>query len=346
MFSWFLKPNPFDANLFIDLGTANTLFVTKEDGLILNEPSVIAFKESKPGQQIPVAAGLEALEVAKISPGNIFLRYPLKEGVVADIHNTESMIRIFLQRTHVKKLIKSPKAVIVVPFDATEVERRGTIQVGQAAGAKSVILVDEPLVAAIGAGIPIEAPEGRMIIDLGGGTTEISIIALNDIIYCESLRAGGHRLVEAILDYYKNHENLIISRELAEDLKRQYGSGLPRKNIRSFQIEGHDAKTGIPRTLDTNSEILSLAFDPLLAQISAGVFRALEKTPPEIVSDIMERGIILVGGGALLNQIAARISNDTQMQVQVAENPLKAMAIGGQYLLNHPNVLETIQIEI
>jgi rod shape-determining protein MreB len=346
MFSWFSKPDPSEANLFIDLGTANTLFVSKEYGLILNEPSVIAFKEPKPGIQEPIAAGREALEIAKMSPGNIFLRYPLKEGVVADIHNTEAMIRIFLQRPQVKKNVKSPRVVIAVPFDATEVERRGTIQIGQAAGAKSVILVDEPLLAAIGAGIPIESPQGHMIIDLGGGTTEVSIIALYDIVYCESIRAGGHRFVEAILDYYKNHENLVISREVAEELKRQYGSALPRKNIRSFQVEGHEYKTGIPKTITSNSEILSLAFDPLIAQISAAVFKALEKTPPEIVSDILENGITLVGGGALLSQMAARISNDTQIQVRLAENPLLSIAIGAQHLLKHPKVLENIQLEM
>jgi len=346
MFSWLFKPSPFDANLFIDLGTANTLFVNKDDGLILNEPSVIAFKETNPGTQVPVAAGLDALEIAKISPGNIFLRYPLKEGVVADIQNTEAMIRIFLKRSHVKKIVKSPRIVVAVPFDATEVERRGTIQIGQAAGARSVILVDEPLVAALGAGISIAAPEGRMVIDLGGGTTEVSIIALNDIVYCQSIRAGGHRLVDAILDYYKNHENLIISREAAEALKRQYGSGLPRKNIRTFQVEGREANTGISKTINTNSEVLSLAFDSMLTQISSAVFKAFEKTPPEIVSDIMEQGITLVGGGALLNQIATRISNDTQIEVHIAEQPLAAMAIGGQHLLQNPKVLEIIQIEM
>jgi rod shape-determining protein MreB len=346
MFSWFSKPDPFDSNLFIDLGTANTLFVSKDDGLILNEPSVIAFQELKPGQQEPVAAGLEALEIAKISPGNIFLRYPLKEGVVADIHNTKAMIRIFLQRPQVKKIVKSPRVVIAVPFDATEVERRGTIQVGQAAGAKSVILVDEPLVAALGAGIPIETPKGHMIIDLGGGTTEVSIIALNDIVYCQSIRAGGHRFVEVILDYYKNNENLVISREVAEDLKRKYGSALPRKNIRTFQVEGLEYKTGIPKTITSNSETLSLTFDSLIAQISAAIFQAIEKSPPEIVSDIMEQGITLVGGGALLSQMASRISNDTQIQVQVAEKPLLAMAIGAQHLLVRPEVLDNIQLEM
>jgi rod shape-determining protein MreB and related proteins len=346
MFKWFSKPNPYDANLFIDLGTANTLFVSKNEGLILNEPSVIAFKEVKPGKQAPVAAGLEALEIAKMSPGHIFLRYPLKEGVVADIHNTEAMIRIFLDRPSVKKRIKAPKVVIAVPFDATEVERRGTIQVGEAAGAKSIILVDEPLVASAGAGIPIDAPEGRMVIDLGGGTTEISIIALNDIVYCESLRTGGHRLVEAIVDYYKNTDQLVISRELGEELKKNFGSGLPRKNIQSFTVEGRDSKSGILKTIESNSESLSLAFDPLLTQISSGVFKAFEKTPPEIVSDIMDQGITLVGGGSLLKEIASRLSNDTQIHVKVADDPLSAMAKGGSYLLNHPEILETIQIEM
>lgn len=345
MLSWFSKPNPYDANLYIDLGTANTLFVTKDKGVILNEPSVIAYKEPKPGQHIPLAAGHEALELAKISAGHVFLRYPLKDGVVADLANTEAMIRLFLQRPAVKKLVKHPKAVISVPFDATEVERRGTLQVGKAAGAKTVILVDEPLVAALGAGVKVESPEGKMLIDMGGGTTEIAIIALNDIIYCESLRTGGHRFVEAVIDHYRQNENLVIDREHAEALKRQYGSALPRKSIQSFEVQGRDYKSGIPRCIQSNSESLSLAFDPLIAQISSGVFRAFEKTPPEIVSDIMEEGITLVGGGSLLTHMIARLSNDTQLPVKTTDKPLLAIAQGGQLLLQRPDLLELIQIE-
>lgn len=345
MWSWLTQPNPANSNLYIDLGTANTLFVTAKEGVILNEPSVIAYREPKPGRQIPIAAGLEALELFKISPGDIFLRYPLKDGVVADLQNTEAMIRLFLDRPQVKKIVRNPKSIISVPFDATEVERRGTLHVGRAAGARSVILVDEPLVAAIGAGLNISLPYGQMLIDMGGGTTEVAIIALQDIIYCESLRVGGHRLNDAIVDHYRQLENLVLSREQAEELKRTHGTALPRQEIEYFTVEGRDFKTGIPRQVESNSEFLSLAIDPLIAQIAQAVFRAIEKTPPEIVSDIMEHGITMVGGGSLLKKIALRVANDTQLPVKIAERPLLAIAQGGQNLLSQTELIEQIQIE-
>ncbi len=344
MFSFLSSKDPSEANLYIDLGTAHTLIVTKKEGLILNEPSIIAYTQPKPGQQKPIAAGYEALELVKNSPGNIFIRYPLKEGVVADIQNTEAMIRFFLNKPEVKKHLSSPKIIISIPYDATEVERRGTEQIAKSAGAKHVFLVEEPLVAALGANLDVGSPEGRMIIDFGGGTTEISIIALNDIIFCQSLRAGGHRFNEAIIQGFKTKHNLVLSPGQAEQIKIKYGSAIPRSLIETFDIEGRDLETGKPKTISSSSQELSLTFDHLLTQVSQGIFQAIENAPPEIVGDIMEHGIFLVGGGSLLKNLPQRLSNEVQIQVKISQNPLTAIADGGKALLNNTQLLENILI--
>jgi rod shape-determining protein MreB len=333
------------AMIFIDLGTANTVIVGPE-GVLLNEPSVIALQDVGPNKKRVLGAGHKALELLKSSPGNIYLRYPLRDGVVADIASSEATLEWFFQDRRVKSVSSHPTAIIVVPFHSTEVERRGTIQIGQAAGAKKVILVDEPLAAALGAGLDIRSPVGQMIIDLGGGTVEVSIISLGDVVYCESLRMGGHRWVDAIREYLVRERDLVVSHELIEEIKKQYVSALPSLALDQIRLQGLHAKKGTPVELEISAGELSQVLSPFFSLISKAVFQALEKVSAELVSDIMDRGITLVGGGALTRHIDKRLFNETQIPTRLAPDPLLCMAYGGQKLLQDEKLLDEIYIEM
>ncbi|MDW8190394.1 MAG: rod shape-determining protein [Pseudobdellovibrionaceae bacterium] len=332
-------------NLFIDLGTAHTVIVVKDHGIVLNEPSIIAIQELGPQRHKVLAAGRQAVELVKKNPGNIYLRYPLRDGVVADTQNTAQMLRIFFQNLPSRIRPYIPKALVVVPFEASEVERKGTLHILKAAGINKARLIDEPLVGAIGAELPIHKPQGFMVVDFGGGTVEVAVIALNDIIYCESLKLGGHRMVDAIIDHYKNQHNLLIDRENAERIKIQYATSIPRKNVVAFSLEGVDSRSGVPKTITTNSEELSLILHPFFDQITQAIFRALSQTPPELVSDIMDGQLVLIGGGALTKEIAERITNDTQIKARIAADPLLCMAKGGHRLLLNPEILNELSWE-
>ena len=333
------------SKIFIDLGTANTVIVGPQ-GVLLNEPSVIALQDVGPNKKRVLAAGHQALKLLKASPGNIYLRYPLRDGVVADIASSEAMLECFFQDRRVKKVSSHPTAIIVVPFHSTEVERRGTIQIGQAAGAKKVILVDEPLAAALGSGLDIRSPVGQMIIDLGGGTVEVSIISLGDVVYCESLRWGGHRLVDSIRDYLIHTHELVVHHEALEEVKKQYLSALPSLVQESVLLHGLHAKKGTPMELVISAGELSQVISPFFSLIAKAVFQALEKVSAELVSDIMERGITLTGGGALTRHLDKRLFNETQILTRLAPEPLLSMAYGGQKLLQNESLLNEIYIEM
>ncbi|MBK7961527.1 MAG: rod shape-determining protein [Bdellovibrionales bacterium] len=345
MFSWFKNDSSTAADLYVDLGTANTLIAARGQGIVLNEPSIVAFSETSPGKRKIIAVGQNAREILKKAPGNIFSQKPIRDGVIADFELARAMLKDFLNRPVVKKLYSRPRIVVSLPYGVTEVEKKAVTEACKSAGAKDVYLIDEPMAAAIGADLPIKSATGSMIIDVGGGTTEVAVIALADIVYCEAIRVGGHKIDEGIIDYFKQVKKLIITDTVAEYLKISIGTAVPKKDIRTAQVSGRDASTGLLRTEEVTSEDVGLAMNDGLQAIINAIHRALENTPPELVSDIIESGIWLAGGGALIRDFDLRIHNEIRLPVRVAENPLIAIAKGGEMVLEDPILLEKIQID-
>ncbi len=345
MFSWFRNDSSTAADLYVDLGTANTLIAARGHGIVLNEPSIVAFSETSPGKRKIIAVGESAREILKKAPGNIFSQKPIRDGVIADFELARAMLKDFLSRPVLKKLFSRPRIVVSLPYGVTEVEKKAVTEACKAAGAKEVFLIDEPMAAAIGADLPIKSATGSMIIDVGGGTTEVAVIALADIVYCEAIRVGGHKIDEGIIDYFKQYKKLIISDTVAEYLKISIGTAVPKKDIRTAQVSGRDANTGLLRTEEVTSEDVGLAMNDGLQAIINAIHRALENTPPELVSDIIENGIWLAGGGALIRDLDLRIHNEIRLPVRIAENPLIAIAKGGEMVLEDPILLEKIQID-
>jgi len=346
MFSFFKDEGISGADYYVDLGTANTLIAARGRGIIVNEPTLIAYSEVSPGKRKVVAVGLDARDKVAKTPGNITALRPLRDGVIADYDTTETMLRYFLNRPGMKTMFSKPRIVISLPYGVTEVEKRAAIDAGKAAGAKEVYLIDEPMVAAIGAGLPVKEAKGSMIIDIGGGTTEVAVIALADIVYCQAVRLGGHKFDEAIIDYMKKKKALIINETIAEHLKVSIGTACPKKDIRTMNISGRDFHSGLMKTIEVSSEDVGNAMDDCLRDIIDAVHLALEQTPPELVSDIIETGIVLAGGGALIRDIDIRIQNEVRLPVRIAENPLTTIARGGEMVLEDPILLEKIQLEI
>ncbi len=346
MFSWLFKDDVGTAaDLYIDLGTANTLIAARGEGVILNEPSLIAYQQTSSGKKRVVAVGNDARQKLANTPGNIFAQKPIRDGVIADFETTEIMLKHFLSQHGVRSAFSKPRIIVSLPYGVTEVEKRAVVDSCKAAGAKDVFLIDEPMAAAIGAGLNIKSPEGNMIIDIGGGTTEVAVIALADIVYCEAVRVGGHRIDDEIITYFRRYKDLVISDVTAEQLKLELGTAAPKKNIRSLTISGRDSETGMNRNLVVTSEDVGLAMNNCLQEIINAIHRALEHTPPELVSDIIESGIVLAGGGALIRDFDLRIQNEVRLPVRVAENPLTAIAKGGEAVLNDPELLDKIRLE-
>jgi rod shape-determining protein MreB and related proteins len=345
MFNFFKDEGIAGADYYVDLGTANTLIAARGKGVIVNEPTLIAYSEVSPGKRKVVAVGLDAKEKVLKTPGNITALRPLRDGVIADYDTTETMLRYFLNRPGMRGMFSKPRIVISLPYGVTEVEKRAAIDAGKAAGAKEVYLIDEPMVAAIGAGLPVKEAKGSMIIDIGGGTTEVAVIALADIVYCQAVRLGGHKFDEAIIDYMKKKKSLIINEMVAEQLKVQIGTACPKKDIRFSQVSGRDFNSGLMRTIEISSEDIGNAMDDCLREIIDAVHLALEQTPPELVSDIIESGIVLAGGGALIRDIDLRIQNEVRLPVKIALDPLTTIARGGEMVLSDPLLLEKIQLE-
>jgi rod shape-determining protein MreB and related proteins len=345
-FDLFKSDSSSTADLYVDLGTANTLISSKTQGLLVDEPSLIAYSESTPGKRKVVAVGNEAREKLARTPGNLIAQRPLKEGVIADFDTTENMLRAFLQRPEVKKVSSRPKIIISLPYGVTEVEKKAVIKAGKSAGAKDVMLIDEPMAAAVGAGLPIKDPKGSMIIDIGGGTTEVAIIALSDIVFCRAVRIGGHKIDEAIVEFYKRKKNLIINQDTAEKLKLKAGTAMPKKDIITLEVSGRDLSTGLNKTIETSSEDVGTAMDSCIKEIVETVHQTLEQTPPELISDIIENGIVLAGGGALIQNIATRIQSEVRLPVRVAENPLTTIARGGEAILKDPELFDKVLLEL
>ena len=324
----------FSYDISIDLGTANTLIYVRGEGIVLNEPSVVAIRqEVGPNSTKRIAAvGAEAKAMLGRTPGNITATRPMKDGVIADFTITEKMLQHFIRKVHQHKfkLFKpSPRVLICVPCGATQVERRAIRESANGAGARDVYLIEEPMAAAIGAGMPISEASGSMVLDVGGGTTEIAVLSLNGIVYSSSVRIGGDRFDEAIINYVRRNYGTLIGEATAERIKQQIGTAFPGTEVKEVEVRGRNLAEGIPRSFTLNSnEILEALQEPLSGIVSA-VKSALEQTPPELGSDIAERGMVLTGGGALLRDLDRLLMEETGLPVIIAEDPLTCVARGG-----------------
>ena len=334
----------FDAlssDIGIDLGTANTLVFVRGQGIVLNEPSVVAVEKST-GKVL--AIGSAAKEMTGRTPGGIAAIRPLKDGVIADFDISERLIADFIRRVVKHKFLMKPRVVISVPSGITEVEKRAVRDSAENAGAREVYLIQEPMAAAIGVGLPVEQPSGSMIIDIGGGTSEIAVIALNGIVNDTSIRVAGDELNEAIIMYLKKNYNLLIGELTAEDIKIRIGSAFPLEKELTMEIKGRDLVAGVPKNLKLSSVQVREALAETIDEIVEAVRQALERTPPELASDILERGIILTGGGALLRGLDKRLRQETNLPVNVAEDPLTCVVRGtGKVLSNFPAYAKVLE---
>ena len=322
----------FSSDLSIDLGTANTLIYVRGQGIVLNEPSVVAVRQDRlsGGNKSVAAVGTEAKQMLGRTPGHITTIRPMKDGVIADFTYTEEMLKHFIRKVHKSRLLRpSPRVLVCVPCGSTQVERRAIKESAEEAGAREVHLVEEPMAAAIGAGMPGTEACGSMVVDIGGGTTEVAVIALNGIVYSQSARIGGDRFDEAIIAYVRRTQGMLIGDATAERIKLEIGCAYPQENVRTMEISGRHLAEGVPKMITiTSNEVLEALREPL-AGIVAAVKQALEQTPPELCADVAERGIVLTGGGALLRDLDRLLTEETGLHVQVADDPLTCVARGG-----------------
>lgn len=321
----------FSTDISIDLGTANTLIYMPEKGIVLAEPSVVAIRRDAMSNQSRVAAvGVEAKRMLGRTPGNIQATRPLKDGVIADFQVTEKMLQHFIHKVHETKFLRpSPRVLVCVPCGSTQVERRAIKESALGAGAREVYLIDEPMAAAMGAGLPVEEASGSMVVDVGGGTTEVAIISLSGIVYAESVRIGGDRFDEAIISYVRRNYGSLIGETTAERIKQDIGAAFPSSEVKEIEVRGRNLAEGVPRSFTLNSnEILEALQEPLSGIVGA-VRAALEQAPPELAADIAERGMVLTGGGALLKDLDRLLMEETGLPVIVAEDPLTCVARGG-----------------
>ncbi|KXZ40166.1 rod shape-determining protein MreB [Alkalithermobacter thermoalcaliphilus JW-YL-7 = DSM 7308] len=328
-----MKLKPKKMNLFgviskdmgIDLGTANTLVYVRGKGIVLREPSVVAVRDDN---KEVLAVGEEAKRMIGRTPGNIIAIRPMKDGVIADFDITQSMLRYFIKKAYPKKSLISPRIAVCVPYGVTEVEKRAIEEAAKQAGARDAYLIEEPMAAAIGAGIRVEEPDGNMVVDIGGGTSEIAVISLGGIVTAKSIRIGGDEFDEAIVNYVKKEYNLMIGERTAEEVKIKIGSAFKYEKEEKMSIRGRDLISGLPKTIEiTSSEIREALKEPVTSIVD-GIKATLEKTPPELAADIIENGIMLTGGGALLRGLDRLIKEETGMPVHVADNPLDCVGIG------------------
>ncbi len=322
----------FSNDLSIDLGTANTLIYVRGQGIVLNEPSVVAIRQDRgPGGPKSLAAvGIEAKRMLGRTPGNITTIRPLKDGVIADFRVTEKMLQHFIHKVHETRFFKpSPRVLVCVPCGSTQVERRAIRESASGAGAREVYLIEEPMAAAIGAGMPVDEARGSMVLDIGGGTSEVAVLSLNGIVYSSSVRIGGDRFDEAIINYVRRNYGTLIGEATAERIKHEIGSAYPGNEVLEIEVKGRNLSEGVPRSFTLNSnEILEALQEPLSGIVGA-VKTALEQTPPELGADVAERGIVLTGGGALLRDIDRLLMEETGLPVVVSDDPLTCVARGG-----------------
>ena len=330
-------------DMAIDLGTANTLVVLKGKGVVLNEPSVVAVVDEK-GKKSVIAIGDEAKTMLGRTPGNIQAIRPLKNGVIADFIVTEEMIKHFIKKVHNKKSFANPRILICVPTGSTPVERKAIQDAALAAGARRVQLIEEPIAAAIGANLPIQEATGSMVVDIGGGTTEIAVMSLGGVVYSNSMRIAGDSMDQALIQYMRKKFNLLIGESSAEKIKKEVGTAVPTSN-NTYAVKGRDIRSGTPKEISLKEEDTAEALSPTLGQILGGIKDALENTPPELSADLVDMGLTLTGGGALLKNIDKLIAKDTGLPVQIADDPLTCVAIGTGKALEQEEIFSTILTE-
>jgi rod shape-determining protein MreB and related proteins len=330
-------------DMAIDLGTANTLVVVKGKGVVLNEPSVVAIINEM-GKKTVLAVGDEAKTMLGRTPGNISAIRPLRDGVIADFIVTEEMIKHFIKKVHVKNTFANPRILICVPTGSTPVERKAIQDSALAAGARRVQLIEEPIAAAIGAGLPISEATGSMIVDIGGGTTEIAVMSLGGVVFSKSLRVAGDAMDLGIINYMRKKFNLLIGESTAEKIKKEIGTAIPTTN-NVFLMKGRDIRTGTPKEISLTEEDACEALMPILSQMLAAIKEALESTPPELSADLVDMGLVLTGGGALLKNIDKLISKDTGLPVTIADNPLECVALGTGKALENEELFSTMLSE-
>src|SRR6202522_31725 len=335
----------FSNDLAIDLGTANTLIYVKGKGIVSCEPSVVAVQRDARGGNKVLAVGREAKEMLGRTPGNIRAVRPLRDGVIADFEITEAMLRYFIARAHSRRTLVKPRIIICVPFGITEVEKRAVKESAESAGAREVYLIEEPMAAAIGAGLPITEPAGNMIVDIGGGTTEVAVISLAGVVFSRSVRVAGDKMDEAIIQHIKRKYNLLIGERTAELIKITIGSAYPGNEIQTMEIKGRDLVAGVPKIIEiTDEEIREGLMEPV-HQVVESVRIALERTPPELASDIVDKGIVLAGGGALLRNLDVLLREETGLPVTLADDPLTAVVMGAGKVLDELSLLRDVTVD-
>ena len=333
----------FSNDMGIDLGTATTLVFVKGEGVVLCEPSVVAIER---GTSHVLAVGEEAKRMLGRTPGNIIAIRPMKDGVIADFEITEAMLRYFIKKVHHRRVLVRPRIVIAIPSGITEVEKRAVKDSAERAGAREVFLIEEPIAAAIGVGLPIQDPVGNMIIDIGGGTTEIAVISLAGTVFSRSIRIGGDEMDEAVIEYLKKTYNLMVGERTSEEIKIKIGSAYPLEEELTMEVRGRDLVAGLPKTITITSEEIREALQEPVRAILESTKIALERTPPELAADLIEHGIVMAGGGSLLKGLDKLISEETGLPVHIAEDPLTAVANGTGKVLNEIKYLKKVTVPV
>ena len=335
----------FSNDLAIDLGTANTLVYVKGKGIVLSEPSVVAVSTGNRSKNRVLAVGLEAKNMLGKTPGNISAIRPMRDGVIADFEVTEAMLRHFIHKVHNRRTFVRPRIIVAVPSGITQVEKRAVRESAESAGAREVFLIEEPMAAAIGAGLPIAEPTCNMVVDIGGGTTEVAVISLKGIVYSRSVRVAGDKMDAAIIQYIKRKYNLLIGERSAEVIKTTIGNAYPDpQNLETIEVKGRDLASGIPKILSIDSEEIRISISEQIDAIIETVKIALEQTPPELSADIVDRGIILTGGGALLKNLDRLLREETSLPITVTEDPLSTVALGSGKALDNLEFLREVLI--
>jgi rod shape-determining protein MreB len=334
----------FSNDLAIDLGTANTLVYVKGKGIVLSEPSVVAVRKNARDRSRVLAVGREAKMMLGRTPGNIVAIRPMKDGVIADFEITEAMLRHFIRKVHNRRSLIRPRIIVCVPSGITPVEKRAVRESAESAGAREVYLIEEPMAAAIGAGLPITEPICNMVVDIGGGTTEVAVISLAGIVYSRSVRVGGDKMDEAILQYVKRNYNLLIGERTAEIIKTTIGNAYPGEP-EAMDVKGRDLVTGIPKIISINSDEVRQAIQEQIDTIVATVKTALEQTPPELAADIVDRGIYLTGGGALLKNLDVLLHQETGLPIKLTEDPLATVVLGSGRALDNLSILKEVMVD-
>jgi rod shape-determining protein MreB len=335
----------FSNDLAVDLGTANTLVYVKGKGIVANEPSVVAIQEDARGAKKILAVGKEAKDMVGRTPGSIKAIRPLKEGVIADFDVAQKMLEYFIRRTHNnRKSFVRPRIIVSVPIGITEVEKRAVKESAEAAGAREVYLIEETMAAALGAGMPVTEPTGNMVVDIGGGTTGVAVISLAGIVVSKSVRVGGDKMDESILQYVKRTYNMLIGERTAEEIKINLGRVISNGDVGVMKVKGRDLRAGVPKTIDITSEEVREALNEPITLIVDSIKQTLERTPPELAADIVDNGIVLTGGGALLGGLDTLIKEETGLPVNVAEDPLTCVVLGSGKALDELDLLKEVSI--